>query len=143
MENNTQQCSAKQPFNLPIRVYIEDTDAGGIVFYANYLKYMERARTEYIRKLGVELRAGMRENINYVVHSLEVKYLKPAKLDDLIEATAAVEKIGKTYILFEQYVKDEHGASLVHAKVKVACVSLDSGKPRPLGENLTRALNAN
>lgn len=135
-------CSEKrQRFSLPIRVYIEDTDAGGIVFYANYLKFMERARTEYIRSLGVELRAGMQKNISYVVHSLNVQYKKPAKLDDLITVTSEIVKVGKTYLLFEQSVVDDNGAILVTAEVKVACVSLDSGKPRALDTQLVEALH--
>lgn len=128
-------------FSIPIRVYIEDTDAGGIVFYANYLKYMERARTEFIRHLGIELRADLKENISYVVHSLEVKYHKPAKLDDLLLVSAHVLKVANTYITFTQEVYAECGALLVSAQVKVACVSLDDGKPRRLSEKLTSALN--
>jgi len=130
-------------FSLPIRVYIEDTDAGGIVFYANYLKYMERARTEFIRHLGVELRAGLQENISYVVHSLEVKYHKPARLDDLLMVSAEVLKVANTYIAFTQKVYAECGALLVSAQVKVACVSLDEGKPRRLSEKLSCALRGN
>lgn len=130
-----------QCFSIPVRIYIEDTDAGGIVFYANYLKFMERARTEYIRSLGVELRAGMKQNISYVVHSLEIKYQKPAMLDDLVIVTANVSKVGKSYLVFEQYVIDENKTVLVSAQVKVACVALDSGKPRALGSELINALN--
>lgn len=130
-----------QRFSIPVRVYIEDTDAGGIVFYANYLKFMERARTEYIRSLGVELRAGMKQNISYVVHSLEIKYHKPARLDDLVVVTANVLKVGKTYLIFEQHVIDKSEAVLVSAQVKVACVSLDTGKPRALDSELINALN--
>ena len=126
---------------MPLRVYIEDTDAGGIVFYANYLKFMERARTEFIRSLGIELRSGMQENINYVVHSLEIKYKKPARLDDLVVVTAKVLKLGRTYLLFEQQVIDEDENTLVAAEVKIACTSLDSGKPRVLSRDLINALS--
>ena len=128
-------------FKLPVRVYIEDTDAGGIVFYANYLKFMERARTEFIRQLGVELRAGLQENISYVVHSLEIKYHKPAKLDDLLSVSVEVIKVANTYITFIQKVYSECGVLMVSAQVKVACVSLDEGKPRRLSEQLKHALN--
>ena len=69
-------------FELPIRVYIEDTDAGGIVFHAKYLHYMERARTEWVRSCGVGLRAGLADNISYVVQRLTIHYAVPAKLDD-------------------------------------------------------------
>ena len=127
-------------FRLPVRVYIEDTDAGGIVFYAHYLKYMERARTEFIRQLGVELRAGLQENISYVVHRIEVKYHKPARLDDMLMVSAEVLKVANTYITFTQNVYAEEGALLVSAQVKVACVSFDEGKPRRLSEQLSCAL---
>ncbi|WP_250658582.1 tol-pal system-associated acyl-CoA thioesterase [Alkalimarinus coralli] len=126
---------------MPIRVYIEDTDAGGIVFYANYLKFMERARTEFIRSLGIELRSGMQENVNYVVHSLDIKYKKPARLDDLVVVTAKLLKLGRTYLLFEQQVIDEDENTLVTAEVKIACTSLDSGKPRALSRDLVNALS--
>ncbi len=128
-------------FGMPIRVYIEDTDAGGIVFYANYLKFMERARTEFIRSLGIELRSGMQENVNYVVHSLDIKYKKPARLDDLVVVTAKLLKLGRTYLLFEQQVIDEDENTLVTAEVKIACTSLDSGKPRALSRDLVNALS--
>ena len=68
-------------FELPIRVYIEDTDAGGIVFHAKYLHYMERARTEWVRSCGVGLRAGLADNISYVVQRLTIHYAVPAKLE--------------------------------------------------------------
>ncbi len=136
MTNQESQC-----FSIPVRVYIEDTDAGGIVFYANYLKFMERARTEYIRSLGIELRAGMKQNISYVVHSLEIKYQKPAKLDDLVTVTANISKLGKTYMVFEQRVIDENGGVLVVAEVKVVCVALESGKPRVMDSRLINALS--
>lgn len=127
-------------FALPIRVYIEDTDAGGIVFYANYLKYFERARTELVRSRGYQLRSSMASNINYVVHSLELKYIKPARLDDQIVAWARIGKVARTYFLVEQWVSDEAGETLVKGSVKIACTHLDSGRPRSLTEDLLRAL---
>ncbi len=127
------------PFYLPVRVYIEDTDAGGIVFYANYLKYFERARTEYVRSLGHELRRTMAHNINYVVHSVSLRYLQAARLDDQLRVYAQVSKLARTYLVFKQWVSDESGHTLVEGEVKVACVSLDSGKPRALpGEFVER-----
>jgi len=119
-------------FYIPIRIYIEDTDAGGIVFYANYLKYFERARTEYIRSLGFELRACMKDNINFVVHSLELKYLRPAKLDELVNVYAKVEQKGRTYIRFHQKVVNSTGDLLVEGYVKIACIDFETGKPRAL-----------
>jgi tol-pal system-associated acyl-CoA thioesterase len=130
----------KATYSLPIRVYIEDTDAGGIVFYANYLKFFERARTEFIRSKGFQLRAGFESNVSYVVHSLEIKYLKPARLDDLVFATACVEKVARTYLQFSQQVMNEDGECLVEGRVKVACVTLDTAKPRVLPAELIQQL---
>lgn len=127
-------------FEWPVRIYIEDTDAGGIVFYANYLKFFERARTEMVRSLGVELRQGLERGISYVVHSAELKFLSPARLDDEILVTAEVEKLGKTYMLFDQAAKAECGKVLATARVKVACIDYPSMKPRPLEENLISAI---
>lgn len=127
-------------FKLPIRVYIEDTDVGGIVFYANYLKYFERARTEYIRDLGFELRGDFEKGISYVVHSLNMRYIAPAKLDQVLFVSAQVEKLGRSYIDFNQRVEDDCGKLLVEGSVKVACVSLNNEKPRVLPEALVNAL---
>ena len=126
--------------SIPIRIYIEDTDAGGIVFYANYLKYFERARTEFMRAKGFELRRGMAENINYVVHSLELKYLHSAKLDDLIDVFAEIVSFGRTYLIFKQWAANSQGEVLVEGTVKVACIKLDSGKPRVLPPDLLARL---
>lgn len=128
-------------FTWPVRVYIEDTDAGGIVFYANYLKYMERARTEWVRAKGVALRAGLQENISFVVHGLEVRYRRPARLDDELWVSAEIAGFGRTYMDFRQCVglsgSDE---ALVEARVRVACTNLDTGRPRAMPENLRHAL---
>ncbi|MFT6264913.1 MAG: tol-pal system-associated acyl-CoA thioesterase [Oleiphilaceae bacterium] len=129
-------------FYLPIRIYIEDTDAGGIVFYANYLKYFERARTEFIRTLDFELRACMADNINFVVHSLDLKYLRPAKLDEVINVYAKIKAKGRTFMLFEQKVENGLGEILVEGSVKVACVHLDTGKPRALPIELLKRLDS-
>ncbi len=123
-----------------IRVYIEDTDAGGIVFYANYLKFFERARTEYFRARGFELRRGLDDNINYVVHSLTIQYKKPARLDDKIAVTAEVIKVGKTYLLFKQRVLNARNEVLVEADVKIACLYFNTSKPQRLPSALLASL---
>ena len=127
-------------FSLPIRVYIEDTDAGGIVFYANYLKYFERARTEFFRARGIELRQCFSKNINYVVHSLSIQYKKSAYLDDQLLVSAQPLKIAKTYLIFAQQVLNNSGDVLVEAEVKIACLNLDTAKPRPLPEDFVSSL---
>ena len=127
-------------FTLPVRVYIEDTDAGGIVFYANYLKFFERARTEFFRSRGIELRQCFSRNINYVVHSLSIQYKKSALLDDLLLISADPIKIGKTYLIFAQKAVNARGDVLVEAEVKIACLSLDTARPRTLPDDLTATL---
>lgn len=123
-----------------IRIYIEDTDAGGIVFYANYLKFFERVRTEYFRVRGFELRRGLEKNINYVVHSLSVQYKKSARLDDFITVTAEVIKVGKTFLVFKQLALNEQGDVIVEAEVKIACLVFDTVKPRRLPDDLLASL---
>lgn len=127
-------------FNIPVRIYIEDTDAGGIVFYANYLKYFERARTELIRSLGYSLRASLDQGVSYVVHSIALKYHTPALLDDVILVSAQLSKLGKTYMCFEQDARKDNGQLLVSATVKIACVALPELKPRVLDSELRSAL---
>jgi 4-hydroxybenzoyl-CoA thioesterase len=128
-------------FTLPVRVYIEDTDAGGVVFHANYLHYMERARTEWVRHCGVQLRAGLESNISYVVQKLSIHYAVPARLDDEVLVTAEPTAMGRVWMNFRQRVmrKDDHQL-LAEADVRVACVALDSARPRRLPDNLRELL---
>ncbi|MDO8931448.1 MAG: tol-pal system-associated acyl-CoA thioesterase [Rhodocyclaceae bacterium] len=125
---------------MKLRVYYEDTDAGGVVYYANYLKYLERARTELLRELGFEQRQLAGEaGLAFAVRSLTVDYLKPAKLDDLLEVATRVEALGRAQVTFAQSVvrADE---TLLTATVRVACLDLARGKatamPPPLHKKL-------
>ena len=92
-----------EEYCLPIRVYVEDTDAGGIVYYANYLKYIERARTELIRSLGYD-KPALFGDLQFVVHSVEIKYRQPAVLDDEVVATAKLIKVSRTSFTIAQKV---------------------------------------
>lgn len=116
-------------YELPVRVYIEDTDAGGIVFYVNYLKYMERARTEFMRQLGYD-KAAIVGDCLFVVHSSTVNYRRPAVLDDELTVTACITKAGKANMVFSQKVfrNDE---LLCEGDIKVACVRGDTMRPAP------------
>ena len=89
---------------IPVRVYIEDTDAGGIVYYVNYLKFMERARTELMRSLGYGKAAIFADDLMFVVHSLNANYHASATLDDELQVTAKVTKVGKVAVVFEQTI---------------------------------------
>lgn len=131
-------------FELPIRVYIEDTDAGGIVFHAKYLHFMERARTEWVRSCGVGLRAGLAENISYVVQRLDIHYAVAAKLDDELLVTAEPVAFGRVWMDFRQRVMRATDRKLLSdSNVRVACVALDTGRPRRLPENMQELLARN
>lgn len=124
-------------FQLPVRVYIEDTDAGGIVFHAKYLHYMERARTEWVRSRGVGLRAGLSENVSYVVQRLSIHYAVAGKLDDELLVSARLVRCGRVWMEFEQrVVRAGDDTLLADATVKIACVALDTGRPRRLPESI-------
>jgi 4-hydroxybenzoyl-CoA thioesterase len=116
-------------FSLPLRVYIEDTDAGGIVYYVNYLKFMERARTEFMRSLGFDKAVIFSNDLMFVVQGVQVTYLQPARLDDELEATAALLKLGGASMLIAQQVC-RAGELLASADVKIACVDRDSLRPK-------------
>lgn len=109
-------------FNWTVRVYYEDTDAGGIVYYANYLKFFERARTEWLRAIDVGQQALLEEHgVMFVVKSASAEYHAPAKLDDVITLTLAIEKLGRASVLFLQQAWC--GERLLNtARVKVGCV---------------------
>jgi 4-hydroxybenzoyl-CoA thioesterase/acyl-CoA thioester hydrolase len=110
-------------FVFPIRVYIEDTDAGGIVYYGNYLKFMERSRTEFMRSLNFEQKLSDKSAQQFVVHSLDMIFLKPARMDMLLTVSVELTKVAKTYFIVNQKVMDENQEELFcHAQVKVACV---------------------
>ena len=119
----------REPFRFSLRVYYEDTDAGGIVYYANYLKYMERARTEWLASLGFELSALERvEGIVFVVHRVEIDYRIPAKLGDRIDATLTLVELNRASMIVTQDVV-RGGDVLTHARVALAC--LDRANRRP------------
>ncbi|WP_426174171.1 tol-pal system-associated acyl-CoA thioesterase [Massilia sp. TWR1-2-2] len=109
-------------FTWTVRVYYEDTDAGGIVYYANYLKFFERARTEWLRQLGVDQHdLATNHDAMFVVTSAGIDYHAPAKLDDVITLTLGIEKLGRASILFVQQAT-RGDALLASARVKVGCV---------------------
>jgi acyl-CoA thioester hydrolase len=126
------------PFSWPVRVYYEDTDAGGVVFYANYLKFMERARTEWLRALGFE-QQRIRTELGrlFVVRSLSLDYRLGARLDDLLDVTVTLAGRGGASLDFAQQVIRRADAALCcSARVKIACVAADSLRPKPLPDQL-------
>ena len=116
-------------FTWPVRVYYEDTDLGGVVYYANYLKFMERARTEWLRALGFEQTALAREHgVVFVVSSLTIDYLRPAALDDELAVTVELEKLGAGQIVLRQTIARAQEA-LATAGVRLGCVNTATFRP--------------
>ncbi len=118
-----------QTFNWPIRVYYEDTDSGGVVYHSNYLNFMERARTEWLRHLGFE-QTYLKDTLNiiFVVHSMQIAFKKPAKFNDTLTITSELHKIGHSSLQFLQKITLNQQA-LVEAQVKLACVNALTFKP--------------
>ena len=128
-------------FSLPVRVYIEDTDAGGIVYYVNYLKYLERARTELMRTFGLERAAVADAGWNFVVSDVSLSYKEPARLDDQLHATAVISAVGGATINFHQTVRRDDTV-LVAGDIQIACVDRGTGRPTRLDAALRKQVEA-
>lgn len=126
-------------FQLPLRVYIEDTDAGGIVYYVNYLKFMERGRTELMRRLGYDKPAILNDGKLLVVHSAQINYRRPARLDDQLLATASFGKLARSSVVFQQRIL-RAGEVMCEGEIKVACVDGDTMKPTAIPEHMRHAI---
>jgi acyl-CoA thioester hydrolase len=131
---------APAAFALPVRVYYQDTDAGGVVFHGGYLSFFERARTEWLRQLGFDVRQlAENEGVLFIVRELHVNYLRPALVDDLLTVTAAIQNLGRAQFTLEQRVL--RGVDpLVHGLVNLACVSLQGLKPARVPPRVYAAL---
>ncbi len=131
-------------FFWPVRVYYEDTDAGGIVYYANYLKFCERARTEWLRSLGVEQDIWLEHSVGFVVRKVELNLMAPARFNDELEVSCVVVKVRKASVLFTQQIRHKNGELLCEATVLAACVNLSTmqpiAMPTPILEVITRAV---
>ncbi|WP_135076234.1 tol-pal system-associated acyl-CoA thioesterase [Terasakiella sp. SH-1] len=122
-------------FIFPVRIYYEDTDAGEIVYYANYLKFAERARTEFLRHFGIyQSELLEKDRIAFAVRKAEADYRKPAKLDDLLDVHTRLVKLGGASLEMVQELKRGE-ETLVSVKVRVACIHLE-GRPVPIPTNL-------
>lgn len=122
-------------FSWPLRIYYEDTDLSGVVYHANYLRYFERARTEWVRSIGLSQDQLLQsEGLAFTVADLQIRYLRPARLDDELEVTVAVANWRRASLLFEQQLRRTGPAEevLATAQVRVACVDTRSFRPRPL-----------
>lgn len=129
----------KASFTHPVRVYYEDTDAGGVVYYVNYLKFMERARTERLRTLGYNQSELAQLNTLFVVHSSQARYHAPARLDDELLVTAQVSQLKRVRLEFTQQVRRASDEQLLcEGQFVIACVAADSFKPKAIPAALTQ-----
>ncbi len=131
------------PFAWPLRVYYEDTDVGGVVYHANYLRFFERARTEWLRALGYS-QERLRHDMNalFAVSGMEISFRQPARLDDELEATVAVSELRRVSLRFEQTLRElgRPERVLSTAQVRVACIDALTFKPRALPESFSAVL---
>lgn len=125
--------------SLQCRVYFEDTDAGGVVYYANYLKFYERARTEFLRQLGFEQDDLLQQNIVFVVRQATVDYIRSAGFNVLLRVETTIAQLKKASLVFQQQIfqLDADREILVNrAQIKVACVSADSFRPTAIPKDI-------
>ncbi len=136
-------------FKWPVRIYYEDTDSGGVVYYANYLKYMERARTEWLRSFGIDQpQLQERYGIVFAVRSVALEYLRPARFNDFLQVAVVLKKRGKASMEFEQNISrvikstnssldmNNNGELLCQGKIKIACVDAVTFKPRSIPQSV-------
>ncbi|MDP1663492.1 MAG: tol-pal system-associated acyl-CoA thioesterase [Methylobacter sp.] len=127
-------------FVWPVRVYYEDTDAGGVVFYANYLKFFERARTEMLRAMGYEQDELIaNESIIFVVRSVQIDYLSPARFNEQLQVSAKVSLAKKASLTFEQVITRGDDV-LCKGSVRIACLDAQTMRPKAIPETLFRAI---
>ena len=127
-------------FSFDLRVYIEDTDAGGIVYYVNYLKYMERARTEYMRALGFGKDYIFNHDLMFVVRDAAVNYRTPAQLDDELQATVSIAQLRGASMVMRQTVRRGE-EMLAEATITIACVDRAGVKPRRIPADMAGRLS--
>jgi acyl-CoA thioester hydrolase len=124
-------------FIWPVRIYYEDTDSGGVVYYANYLKFMERARTEWLRMLGFEQDVLVRDyNVLFVVRAVQLDYLQPARFNDLLQVITQVVEARRASLVFEQHILNTKKNLICKGRIRIVCVHADVLKPKQIPENI-------
>ncbi|MEO9945116.1 MAG: tol-pal system-associated acyl-CoA thioesterase [Paraglaciecola sp.] len=123
-------------FEHKIRVYYEDTDAGGIVYYANYLKFMERARTEWLRAMGTEQDILLEHSVGFVVKRVEMDNHAPARFNELLSIQTEIVELKRASLVFKQVIISPANKPLVSALIRVACVNISNMKPQAIPEKI-------
>jgi acyl-CoA thioester hydrolase len=132
---------AVKEFVWPVRVYYEDTDAGGVVYYANYLKFMERARTEWLRALGLEQDQLRREEgVVFAVRQIAVDKMKPARFNQSLTVSVRLTKFNSASLYLEHTLVNEVGGAICQGNVKIACLDIDSFRPKSLPKSILAEL---
>jgi acyl-CoA thioester hydrolase len=133
---------AKNEFNLQVRVYYEDTDAGGVVYHSNYLKFMERARTEWLRHIGFEQDILIEEHeILFAVRHINIDFHKPARFNELLNVKTHITDQRKASLVFEQIISNQAEGIICKARIKIACLNCKTMKPEPIPETIISELN--
>lgn len=127
---------------LAVRIYYEDTDAGGIVYYANYLKFFERGRTEFLRELSIEQDSLLKKNIAFVVRKVEMDCIKSARFNDLLSVKTQITYHKKASLMFKQKVFHENGELLCQASTLIACVNLQKMKPTAIPAEIIEVISS-
>lgn len=125
-------------FIFPVRVYYEDTDVAGVVYYANYLKFMERGRTEWMRTFGADQDVLIEQDVAFAVRKAEIEYYKPARFNDSLDVVTSIQQIKGASVVFHQKIcpKDDHQTVLCEGTIKVVCVTMSTMKPRAIPTSL-------
>lgn len=123
-------------FHWPVTIYYEDTDAGGVVYHSNYLKFFERARTEMLRAVGVSQQTLLQQNIGFVVRHVDIDFLQAARLDDMLTINTVISALKKASLIFCQELVNPEGKVLCKARVKVACIDNQNMRPKAMPQSI-------
>ncbi|MDE1314311.1 tol-pal system-associated acyl-CoA thioesterase [Vibrio aestuarianus] len=123
-------------FHWPVTIYYEDTDAGGVVYHSNYLKFFERARTELLRSIGISQQTLLTLNIGFVVRHIDIDFLRGARLDEMLNVVTNISELKKASLTFCQELVNPEGKVLCKAMVKVACVDNQNMRPKAMPQSI-------
>ena len=139
MAGSEAAAAAAPEFHWPVRVYYEDTDAGGVVYHSNYLKYMERARTEWLRALGFsQQRLREQQGLLFVVTDMHIRFLRPARFDEQLTVTTRLDNMNAASLNFTQTI--DNGGPVCEAQVAIACLDAAAMKPRRIPEAIKETM---